>query len=146
MKDSLRVGLSATRRYTVDEKRAITHLGGGLRTYATPEMLRDIERTCRLLALDHLDEGEDSVGAHVTLDHLGPTLMGMEVEVTATIVGLDGRRIAFDATVRDALAAVGKAHHVRFVVDKAREKQRLEAKAAKLAEYQAAEPPGSSPT
>lgn len=133
MKDSLKPGLASTVRYEVDESRVMSFMGSELGTYSTPNMLRDIERTCRTLALAHLDEGEDSVGAHVTLDHLGPTLKGMWVEVSARLVEVDGRRLAFEVTVRDAVQQVGKARHVRFVVDKSRQKERLAAKAAKLA-------------
>jgi predicted thioesterase len=117
----------------VDDSRVMSFMGSELGTYSTPNMLRDIERTCRTLAVGHLDEGEDSVGAHVTLDHLGPTLKGMWVEVAAKIVDVDGRRITFEVGVRDAIQEVGKARHVRFVVDKTRQKERLAAKAAKLA-------------
>ena len=133
MKASLRPGLSSTVRYEVDDTRVMSFMGSELGTYSTPNMLRDMERTCRTLALEHLDEGEDSVGAHVTLDHLGPTLKGMWVEVRARLVDVDGRRLTFEVHVRDAIQEVGKARHVRFVVDKSRQKERLAAKAAKLA-------------
>jgi len=133
MKASLRPGLASTVRYEVDESRTMSFMGEGLGTYSTPNMLRDIERTCRTLAVGHLDEGEDTVGAHVTLDHLGPTLKGMWVDVSVAIVAIEGRRITFEASVRDAIQEVGKARHVRFVVDKSRQKERLAAKAAKLA-------------
>lgn len=133
MKATLKPGLSSKARYEVDDTRVISFMGQDLGTYGTPFMLRDIERTCRTMAVEHLDEGEDSVGAHVTLDHLGPTLKGMWVEVDARLVEVDGRRLTFEASVRDAIQEVGKARHVRFVVDKSRQKERLAAKAAKLA-------------
>ncbi|MEE2969463.1 MAG: hotdog domain-containing protein [Pseudomonadota bacterium] len=95
-------------------------------------MTRDIEETCRLLTLEHLDEGEDSVGARVEVDHLGATLLGSWVDVTAKVVETDGRRITFEAEVHDPLDQVGKARHVRFVIDKNRQKERLQAKALKL--------------
>lgn len=124
-------GLSTTQRYPVDKERTIGFMGDDLRVYATPSMLLDIERTCRDFLVEHVKDGEDSVGARVELDHLGPTLLGMWIEVKATIAAVEGPRVVFDVEVRDALDLVGKARHVRFVVDKARQKQRLEAKAAK---------------
>ena len=133
MKGTLKPGLASTVRYEVDDSRVMSFMGTELGTYSTPNMLRDIERTCRTLAVAHLDEGEDSVGAHVTLDHLGPTLKGMWVDVAAKLVEVDGRRISFEVSVRDAVQEVGKARHVRFVVDKTRQRERLAAKAAKLA-------------
>ena len=35
-----------------------------------------MERSCRDFMLEYLDDGEDSVGARVEIDHLGPTLVG----------------------------------------------------------------------
>lgn len=133
MKPSLAPGLRTSARYTIDESRITGFMGPGLGVYATPAMLWDIERTCRGFAKTHLEENEDTVGAHVTLDHLGPSLLGSTVEVTAEIVAIEGRRITFDAEVRDGEDVVGRARHVRFVVDKDRQRQRLEARAAKRA-------------
>ena len=56
----------------------------------------------------------------------------LQVEVTAKVVNTDGRRVTFEAEVHDPLDHVGKARHVRFVIDKDRQKERLQAKAAKL--------------
>ncbi len=65
MKSSLASGLTTTRRITVDRSRTIGFMGEGGRVYATPELVRDVEVTCRNLLLEHLDEGEDSVGTRV---------------------------------------------------------------------------------
>lgn len=132
MKDSLKAGLETICRYDIDRQRTIDFMGDELRIYGTPWMTRDIEETCRLLTLEHLDEGEDSVGARVEVDHLGATLLGSWVDVTAKVVETDGRRITFEAEVHDPLDQVGKARHVRFVIDKNRQKERLQAKALKL--------------
>ena len=127
----LKAGLSTTRRFTIDKERTISFMGEELRVYATPSMVFDIERTCRDFLNEHQKEGEDSVGARVEIDHLGPTLLGMWVDVTAEIAAVEGPRVVFEVEVKDALDTVGRAKHIRFVVDKARQKQRLEAKAAK---------------
>ena len=132
MKDSLKAGLESICRYDIVRQRTIDFMGDELRVYGTPWMTRDIEETCRLLTLEHLDEGEDSVGARVEVDHLGATLLGSWVDVTAKVVKTDGRRITFEAEVHDPLDQVGKARHVRFVIDKDRQKERLQAKALKL--------------
>lgn len=132
MKDSLQPGLDMTRRITIDRDRTIGFMGDDLRVYATPSMALDIEETCRLLTLDHLDDGEDSVGARIEVDHLGASLLDSWVDVSARIVEIDGRRVTFESEVHDPLDHVGKARHVRFIIDKERQKGRLEAKAAKL--------------
>lgn len=135
MKDSLQPGLETTRRITVDTDRTIGFMGEALRVYATPSMVLDIERTCKDLLQEHLDEGENSVGARVEIDHLGATLLGMWVDVHASIVELDRRRVLFDVAVTDQLGdKVGACRHTRFVVDLAKQKERLDAKRARLAE------------
>jgi predicted thioesterase len=126
--------MSHSQRYTVDEESTIGFMGEGLRVYATPFMVRDIERACRDFLGQYLSPEENSVGARMEIDHLGPTLKGMWVNVTANVTGVEGRRVSFEVEVKDALDLVGKAKHVRFVVDLAKQKERLEAKAAKLAQ------------
>jgi fluoroacetyl-CoA thioesterase len=132
MKSSLAKGLSTTKRFTVDRDRTISFMGEEMRVYATPSMVRDVEHTCLDFLKQHLDEGENSVGARVEIDHLGPTLLDMPVDVIATIVDIDGRRVTFEVEVKDAIETVGKARHVRFVVDLARQKSRLEQKRDKV--------------
>ena len=132
MKPGLTVGATRTKRYEIDNDRTIGFMGEGLRVYATPFMVRDMENTCRELLGEYLTEAENSVGARVEIDHLGPTLKGMWVDVTATVTGVEGRRVNFEVEIRDELDVVGKAKHVRFVVELAKQRERLEAKAAKL--------------
>ncbi len=133
MKPGLTAGMKQTKRVVVDTERTIGFMGDALRVYATPMMVRDIEMTCKDFLGEYLAPEENSVGARVEIDHLGPTLLNMWVDVTATVTGVDGRRVNFEVEVKDALDTVGKAKHTRFVVDLAKQKERLEAKAAKLA-------------
>ena len=134
MKDTLTVGLTTTRRVDIEKDSTIGFMGEELRVYATPAMARDIEVTCRDLVFEHLDDGEDTVGARIAVDHLGASLLGSWVDITATIVDIDGRRVTLEAEVKDPLDVVGKARHVRFVIEMERQRKRLEAKAAKLKE------------
>lgn len=128
MKESLVTGLSTTNRYNIDEKRTIDFMGDEGRVYATPELLRDIENTCRDFLLEHLDEGEDSVGIHVDLSHSAPTPLGMWLEITASVSDLKGRRVTFDITARDPVEEVAKSTHTRFVVDVQKSIERLKKK------------------
>ncbi len=130
MKDSLKPGIEGTRMFDIDKERTISFMGDELRVYGTPYMVRDIEETCRLLVQQHLDEGEETVGAHVSVDHLGASLIGQKATVSAKITGVEGRRINLEAEVHDGIDLVGKAKHVRFVIDRDRQKERLEKKRA----------------
>jgi predicted thioesterase len=133
MKPSLRPGLSRVNRITIDRERTIGFMGEEARTYATPAMIRDIEYMCRDLIVEHADPGEDSVGMEVAVKHLAPTLMGMTVEIAVRVIAVDGRKVSFEATVKDELDQVGAGTHTRFVVEKAKTFERLKAKAARLA-------------
>ncbi len=132
MKSGLKVGTTLTKRYEIDLDRTIGFMGEHLRVYATPWMVKDMESTCRDILGDYLEEFENSVGAHVEIDHLGPTLVGMWVDVKATITAIDGRRINFDSEIRDEMDLVGKSKHTRFIVDLKKQKERLESKAAAI--------------
>ncbi|HEY7665271.1 MAG TPA: thioesterase family protein [Xanthobacteraceae bacterium] len=133
MKPSLRPGLTRTNRIAIGRERTIGFMGEEARTYATPSMVLDIEHTCRELIIEHADAGEDSVGMEVAVKHLAPTLMGMTVEVSVRVTAVDGRRVSFEANVKDELDAVGTGTHTRFVIDKAKTLERLKAKAARFA-------------
>ena len=130
MKASLRPGLEHAKTVEVDESRCIGFMGREGAVYATPRMVSDVEYACRDFLLAHLDAGEDSVGAHVSIDHLAPTPMGLSVAIHIRIAEVDRRKVVFDFTVRDPLEEVGRGRHVRFVVDTAKTRERLAAKRA----------------
>jgi fluoroacetyl-CoA thioesterase len=130
VKGSLKVGLSTSKTIEIDESRCIGFMGREAAVYATPRMVNDVEYTCRDMLLEHLDETEDSVGAHVSIDHLAPTPMGMKVRIDVKIVEVDRRKVAFEFTVKD-IEEVGRGRHVRFVVEKTKTRERLAAKRAK---------------
>jgi len=133
MSETLKPGLTLTRRITVDRDRTISFMGEDCRVYATPLMLYDIEFACRDLVKEHLDPGKDTVGTRVELDHLGATLLGMWVDITVTLAKVDGNAVTFDFTVRDAVEEVARGRHNRFIVGIEKTAQRLKAKAAKAA-------------
>jgi len=138
MKDSLRPGLTSTRRITVDRDRTISFMGEEARVYATPRLVSDMEFTCRNLMLEHSDVAEDSVGAEIALKHMAATLEGSAVEITVRIVAVEDRKVVFEVAAKDEIEAISVGTHTRVVVDLARRIERLRAKAAKLAAAKAA--------
>ena len=133
MKHSLRPGLSKVKRIIVDRDRTISFMGEEGRVYATPDLVRDIEHACRDILLEHADSGEDSVGIEIAVRHTAPTLLGMAVEITATVAVVEGRKVIFDIVAKDAIEPIGNGTHSRFVVDVVKTYERLEAKAARCA-------------
>ena len=117
MGDKLEAGLTTTARITVDEGRTISFMGDDVRVYATPNLLYDIEMTCRNLLLEHIDAGQDSVGTHIDLSHLAATPLGLWVELTVAVESVNGRAVNFEFKGRDAVEKVCRGTHSRFVVD-----------------------------
>lgn len=133
MKNTLIVGASVTRQIQIDTPRTIDFLGEALRVYATPELVRDFEITCREFLLAHTDAGEDSVGTGITISHGGATLRGMGVTITATVSKVEGRAVTFDLVARDDLEEISRGTHSRFVVEVEKLRAKVAAKAAKIA-------------
>jgi predicted thioesterase len=131
MKDTLKPGLTATRRVTIDKPRTIDFLGENLRVYATPELVRDFEIACREFLLAHCDPGEDSVGTGISVTHAGATLLGMAVDITVMVKAVDGRKVTFELAARDGAEEVSRGEHGRFVVEVEKLRARVAAKAAK---------------
>lgn len=131
MKPSLKPGLETAKSIIVDEARCIGFMGKEGMVYATPRMVSDVEYACRDFLLAHLDPGEDSVGAHVSIDHLAATPLGLTVRIEARIAELDRRKVTFEFSVHDPVEQVGRGKHVRFVVETAKTRERLAAKRAR---------------
>jgi fluoroacetyl-CoA thioesterase len=131
MKGTLRPGISRVNRIVVDRGRTIGFMGEEGRVYGTPNLVRDIEHTCRDLLLEHADPGEDTVGMEIAIRHMAPTLLGMSVEIAATVTAVDGRKVSFDIAAKDDAEPIATGTHARFVVDVKKTHERLKAKAAK---------------
>jgi fluoroacetyl-CoA thioesterase len=131
MSDQLKPGLKATRRVDIDTERTISFMGDDCRVYSTPNLLYDIEMTCRDLLLEHIESGKDSVGTRVELDHTGATLLGMWAEIEVTVTEVNGPAVSFEFVARDSIEQVAKGRHNRFVVGIEKTAQRLMGKRAK---------------
>lgn len=131
MKASLKPGLQFANAITVDEPRCISFMGKEGMVYATPRMVSDVEYACRDFLLQHLDPGEDSVGAHVSIDHLAATPMGLKVSIEGRVEEVDRRKVVFTFSVKDPVEEVGRGKHIRFAVETAKTFDRLKAKRAK---------------
>ncbi len=125
MKPSLTEGLSHISTLVIDEARTISYMGEDCRVYSTPNIIRDVEMSCRNLLLEHLDPGEDSVGTGINWEHVGPALLGARATIAVKITRVDGRRASFDASVSSGGDDVARGTHERFVVDIQKMRERL---------------------
>lgn len=133
MKDTLKAGLIATRRISIDKPRTIDFLGEALRVYATPELVRDFEVACREFLLEFCDAGEDSVGTGISISHSGATLLGMEVTISLSVAQVEGRKVTFTLTAHDGTEEISRGEHGRFVVQVEKLRAKVAAKAGQPA-------------
>ena len=125
MKASLQPGLLFQKQIAISEDRCIGFMGKEGMVYATPKMVSDVEYACRDWLVGHLDAGEDSVGTHVTIDHLAATPLGLKVSIEVKVKEVDRRKVVFDFSVKDPVEECGRGTHVRFVVENAKTHARL---------------------
>jgi fluoroacetyl-CoA thioesterase len=108
-----------------DADTAVAVGSGSLPVLATPRLLAWCEAaTCA--AIDPaLAPGETSLGTRVQLEHLAPSAVGQEVEVTARLAYADGRLRRFSVAARNVGPdgpgkLVGSGEVTRVVVDSER--------------------------
>ena len=77
---------------------------------STFALSRDAEWVCRLFVLDMKEVGEEGIGTFVEVKHLGPALLGQEVEFIATLESVDRASVicTFEAKVGERLIARGR--------------------------------------
>ncbi len=93
---------------------------GDLEVLATPALAALMENAAMLAARPLLDDGQTTVGSSIHVDHLRPSPVGATVGATATLQQRDGRRLSFVITATQSDVEVGKATHVRYIVDRQR--------------------------
>lgn len=124
-------GLVGERETAVAVETTARHLGSGnVAVFATPEMVRWMERAA-VAAVDHLlPEGYQTVGIRVDVRHLAATPLGMTVRARAELLQVDGRKLTFRVEAFDEVEKVGEGIHERMIVDLGRFRERAESKRA----------------
>ena len=109
MKPSLQVGNTAEHTVTVTEEMCPAFDGIVVhRVYSTWSMAHHMEIAARLVLAPHLEEDEEGIGSHLSIDHLGPTPVGHWVRLVAEAVELGPTTLVCDV----------HAYHVRESGDK----------------------------
>ena len=114
----LKEGLTHTSKVTVTLDNCASAVGsGGLNVFATPSMVALMENAAINAVAPFLPEGSTTVGSEINTTHIKPSALGAEIEATATLTAVEGRKLLFDVEARDAYGTIGKGTHVRFIVD-----------------------------
>ncbi len=131
MTEEIKPGLKGEARIKVDENNtAITYESGSVRVFATPAMIRLMEKAALSSVDPLLEPGFTTVGTRVDVKHLSATPVGMNVVVTSRLVEAEGKRLLFEVEARDEAELIGTGLHERFIVKKESFVKRTEGKSA----------------
>ncbi len=116
---TLSVGIKGSGTITANEDLSAKSMGSGtLSVLATPAMIALMEQTAWKSVAPYLEKGQGTVGIHLNISHDAPTPMGMEVLCESELVEIDGRRLVFTITAKDARGTIiGSGRHERFIID-----------------------------
>ena len=103
-----------------NDNSAITLGSGDMPVLGTPAMLALMENAAMLAVAEELDEGTTNVGGHIDSSYLKPSKIGAEVEATATVTRIDGKKLYFSVVAREGTTVIGEGTHLRFIVDRER--------------------------
>ena len=115
---NLKPGIERTHEFEVDE-RLLTDVGGtlGAEVLSTPGMIAMIERNAAILSVEHLPDGQATVGFEVCVKHVAPAARGARCTAHAVLREvIDGRKLRFDVEVREGDRVLGVGTHERRVV------------------------------
>src|SRR5687768_2751229 len=102
MKSSLRVGNTAEVKITVTQDMCPAFDGVVVhRVYSTWSMAHHMELAARKVLAPHLEEHEEGIGSHLTIDHVAPAPVGHQVRVVAHAVELGPTTLVCDVIAYD---------------------------------------------
>lgn len=110
-------GKTYTQQLTVSSKdTALAYGSGHLEVFATPAMAAFMENTAVRCLEGELEEGTDTVGIEINIQHIKATKVGGEVTCKATVTAIEGRKISFAIEAWDEQGPIGHATHDRFII------------------------------
>jgi predicted thioesterase len=124
MKPSLAVGNTAEITVRVTEDMCPAFDGVVVHhVYSTWSLAHHMELAARSVLAPHLDDEEEGIGSHLSIDHLAPTPVGHEVRVVAEAVELVPTTLVCDITAyhvrSDGDRLIGRGRQVQRVLPKA---------------------------
>lgn len=126
---ALQPGRTGTASLVVDEAHTAPRIGSGRApVFASPAMIALIEAAAVDCVEDKLDQGQETLGVHLDIEHIAATPTGLKVTATAELIERNGRKLVFKVEARDELELIGRGRHTRIIVDSARFRAKVAAK------------------
>ena len=123
------MGIYSTHLNTMEHTSTLTVLpqhtaatvgSGDMQVLATPIMMALMENAAMMAAAACLQDGETTVGGHISSSHIKPTGLGHTVTATATLIKQEGRKLFFKVSASDEDGLIGEGEHLRFIVNRER--------------------------
>ena len=124
---SLDLGLSGRATLTVTAHDTALEQGtGDAEVLSTPRLLQLMQQATMDALAGRLPEGVITAGLRVNLDHLHGSVIGDELEATALLTRIEGRRLVFEVEARSAEQVVGMGRIIRVQIERDQFLKRLE--------------------
>lgn len=99
------------------------------RVYSTWSVAHHFEIAARMILVDYLEDHEEGVGSHLSVDHLAPCPVGREVRIRATLVETGHARhtrVVCDVEAYEGQRLLARGKQVQIVMDKRILQQHIE--------------------
>ena len=121
MTSSIEPGLTGEARRVVRASDLATALGSGdVPVFGTPALCALMEEASVAAVAHTVPPGSTTVGSRIELDHVAPSREGAEVRAEARLEHVDRRMLTFACEAYEGDTLIGRARHLRVVVDRAR--------------------------
>lgn len=102
---------------TEEKDSAVNMKSGTLQVYSTPALIALMEYTAWKGVDGSLEAGQTTVGALINAEHIKGTMIGKRVKCVSTLKSVEGKKLTFEIEAYDETTQIGKAVHVRYIVD-----------------------------
>lgn len=96
------------------------------RCYSTWALVHHMEIAARKVLVDFLEDHEEGLGAHVSVDHHAPCKVGKTVRVRAELTEISHNRVICEVTAHDGDHLIAQGKQIQVVMDKQRIKRMIE--------------------
>ena len=112
-------GLQYTSTIIVNDANVARTMGSGdLEVFATPALVALMENAAMNTVAPLLPQESTTVGGFIETSHLAPSPIGTTISATAILTEIKGRKLTFTIEATEGNKLIGKATHIRFIVDR----------------------------
>lgn len=127
MKPGMQVGNTA--EIVIEVSQAMCPTFDGVivhRVYSTWSLAHHMELAARKVLAPHLEDHEEGIGAHLSIDHLAPTPVGRTVRIIAEVVEFDSASVTCSMTAYHGRRLIARGRQIQRVLPKRKLKSLIE--------------------